>query len=259
MTRGPGRPPLAPVVSLLVSAMGLVALGRLGRGELAAPDGFAPAELSAWMSERDPAAIAFSMLRLGAMAAGGYVLVLAALQVACSLGRWRSLASMVERVTIPALRGVVTGAVTISVSASAFGAPASASPPPAGEEEGVTMRVLHDPPPSTEPAAATTSVPETASVGPISPPAPSGPATAGPGLHVASEPGEEDIWTVEPGDSFWTIAASHLAEVRGEPGSDAEIARYWRSLVDANSDILVVPGNVDLLFAGQVVTLVPVI
>ena len=32
---------------------------------------------------------------------------------------------------------------------------------------------------------------------------------------------------------------------------DAEITRYWRTLVEANRDRLVVPGNPDLVLPGQ--------
>lgn len=247
--RRSGGAALAPLARLLVSAVGLFALRQLGHGELAAPDGVAPGDLSAWMSQREATVVAFALLRLAAMAAGGYVLSIATLQLACCWGGRRDLAAIVDRITIPALRSVLAGAATLGISASALGPPsASAAPPPAGEEV-VTMRVLRDPPTSTEPAP--TTAPASLSA---EPPAPAVRVSPVPSVARGHD---GELWTVEPGDSFWTIAASHLSDLRGAPSTDAEIARYWRSLVDANRGILVVAGNVDLLFAGQIVTLVP--
>ena len=65
-----------------------------------------------------------------------------------------------------------------------------------------------------------------------------------------------DEWTVQPGDSFWLIAAETLADRAGHVRhDDTEIAIYWRTLIHENIEILVEPGNPDLLLPGQVLQL----
>jgi LysM domain len=57
-------------------------------------------------------------------------------------------------------------------------------------------------------------------------------------------------WTVETGDSFWSIAAETLAEA-GETPTDGRVIGYWRRLVEANRGRLLDPDNPDLLVPGQ--------
>jgi len=62
----------------------------------------------------------------------------------------------------------------------------------------------------------------------------------------------QNTWTVEPGDSFWKIAEEELRDAWGRDDlTDAEVDRYWRTLIAQNMDRLVEPGNPDLLFPGQ--------
>ena len=68
----------------------------------------------------------------------------------------------------------------------------------------------------------------------------------------------ETSYTVMAGDSFWSIAAQRVRSATGLAPSDAEVARYWRVLIEANRDHLVVPGEPDLIHPGQVFTLPPV-
>lgn len=62
---------------------------------------------------------------------------------------------------------------------------------------------------------------------------------------------------VAPGDSLWTIAADHLAEVLGHVPDDREIATYWREVVEVNRP-QIRSGNPDLIFPGEEITLPPV-
>jgi hypothetical protein len=57
-------------------------------------------------------------------------------------------------------------------------------------------------------------------------------------------------WRVQPGESFWAIAAANVRAHIAEP-SEQQIARYWRELIAANIDRLAVPGDPDLIFGGQ--------
>ena len=62
---------------------------------------------------------------------------------------------------------------------------------------------------------------------------------------------EPSLYTVKPGDSFWSIADVAISAHLGRPPSIAEIGSYWRRLVGANSDRLVHAGVPDLIFPGQ--------
>ena len=57
---------------------------------------------------------------------------------------------------------------------------------------------------------------------------------------------------VEAGESFWTIAAGLAPTSAGDEHPDlAAVAVVWQRLIDHNADILVDPGNPDLLHVGQ--------
>ncbi len=57
--------------------------------------------------------------------------------------------------------------------------------------------------------------------------------------------------TVEPGDNFWSLAEDQLAAGTGHESSDAETAPYWKTMIEANEDRLVEPGNPSLIETGQ--------
>jgi hypothetical protein len=76
----------------------------------------------------------------------------------------------------------------------------------------------------------------------------------------ASDPAgvTEEAWTVEPGESFWSIAEEHLTDALGRTPSEKEVTRYWDVVVQANRDRLADGNNPDLLFPGQQLVLPPV-
>lgn len=84
--------------------------------------------------------------------------------------------------------------------------------------------------------------------------APSAP-TAETGVAPSASPPTEV--QVARGQSFWTIAEDVLVDRAGTEVTDAEVAAYWSSVVAANADRLVEPGNADLLHVGQQVVLPP--
>ena len=59
-------------------------------------------------------------------------------------------------------------------------------------------------------------------------------------------------WTVAPGEHLWHVAEHTVAARIGRAPTDAEVAPYWRRLVEANRDRLVDRGNADLVLPGQV-------
>lgn len=79
---------------------------------------------------------------------------------------------------------------------------------------------------------------------PVPEPAPSPPP---PSPHASTL---DDTIVVEPGMSFWSIAEETLLDA-GRPSTERDIARYWRTLIEANLDRLVAAGNPDLLLPGQ--------
>jgi hypothetical protein len=62
---------------------------------------------------------------------------------------------------------------------------------------------------------------------------------------------------VRPGDNLWAIARAELIRAKGAYPGDGEVARYWRTLIDANRATLR-SGNPSLIFPGEIVALPPV-
>ena len=73
-----------------------------------------------------------------------------------------------------------------------------------------------------------------------------------------TEASAADTWVVGAGDHFWSIAAEVVAEASSTVPSDAHVDAYWRTLIAANRDRLVAPGNPDLILPGQTLVLPPV-
>lgn len=68
-------------------------------------------------------------------------------------------------------------------------------------------------------------------------------------------------WDVVKDDNLWSICTRHLAEVTGRTPSSlraGEIATYWWAVVDANRSTIR-SGNPNLIYAGEVVQLLPVL
>lgn len=61
---------------------------------------------------------------------------------------------------------------------------------------------------------------------------------------------------VVAGESFWSIAV-HVLDTAGVEHDERVVATYWRVLVAANEDRLVLPGEPDLIFPGQELVLPP--
>ena len=57
---------------------------------------------------------------------------------------------------------------------------------------------------------------------------------------------------MQPGDNFWSIAQSVLADAWDRTPTSAETIPYWRALVDGNRDLLDPPHDPNLIYPGQV-------
>jgi hypothetical protein len=233
---------LRTLVALLGATAAILALDGMGSGVLAPPP-LSVAGASEWLAQRDGVVAAFALLRLAALAAGWYLLlIVTASAIARSLA-WRPAEDALARLTLPSLRVWLSGAgVTSAAFLGLIGPPDTA--------------VLH---PLPDPAT-TTIVPAqnesaTASIRPL-PNTPDAVETPAPSDVVTPS---DDSWVVESGDSFWSIASSHLADIRGRAVADGEVMPYWREVVEHNRAILANPADPDLLFPGQVVELPPVL
>ena len=65
---------------------------------------------------------------------------------------------------------------------------------------------------------------------------------------------EESQVTVEKGDNQWKLAEEHLEDVLDRDVTDAEVAPYWRDMVDENRDNIR-SGDPDLIYPGEVLDL----
>ena len=191
-----------------------------GHGSLTGPDLRRPSSWSAWASQRAPAEAAIAVLRLSVVVLALYLLVATAVAVVTQVGDTAG-----DIIALPFVRGIVQGVLGVGIAGAAL-AGAVAHPvaprPPTGAD--VALVQQDDPVPTPSPVPA----------GHVEVRIPDAPVTR--------------TWTVAPGESFWSIAERTVAD-------GADVARYWRTLVDANRERLADPGNPDLLFPGQVLSL----
>lgn len=203
---------------------------------LPSPDPRAAVE---WARQRDAATIAVAVLRGAAQLTAWYLLLVTIAGVAARLTRNHTLMVIARAVTPPSLRellrswlgaGVMTAVLVTGAAGGVRGTTAATAAAAgvalASEQE---PAALPPPPPPLEPAT---------------------PRDAPPPARATARCAPA-IWTVGPGQHFWSIADDHLTDRLGRPPSDVEVARYWRRLVAANRDRLVDPANPDLLHVGQ--------
>jgi LysM domain len=248
-------------------ALELRGLHALGAGPLGVPLSSA-GDLSAWLDRTPPEVIAVAIVRLVALAAGWYLgLCTLALTLTRPVGRSRA-ASAAARATPAFVRRLVVGGGGLGLAAgtlvgvlpSTMVAPAPLAPRPAAAS---VVGATQDPKPPTAtmtrgprdiPTAVMTRLPaedaRTAVMTRL--PAEDAPrASRSPPARATRDPtAASPSWTVEAGDSFWSIAAETLVEA-GEAPTDRRVIGYWRRVVEANRGRLLDPGNPDLLVPGQ--------
>lgn len=175
-----------------------------------------------------------------AVVVASWLLVATGLQLLAELVPGAALRGLADGVAPAILRSVGRTVADVTLGAAVLAAPlataAEVLPPPTSLVEDqpgtATLRPLDPAPPALDrPAAPPAPEPEVAPAAP----APS-PATV----------------VVGPGDSFWSLAEALVSERLGRPATDAEVDGTWRGLIAANADRLVVPGNPDLIYPGQV-------
>jgi hypothetical protein len=261
--RGGAAGRLLAWIALLVA--GLRVLQACGGGVLAGPSLTSPSRWLPWIAGRPPATVAFAVLRATGLALGWYLLAVTGLGLLVRLlalgsgSPARAVARLVQVVTPPGVGRVlelalgtgVVAAVAVSIPAAPPAAAAPAAGPTAVQSttmasqlgrhgqpgQGATMRRLDG---STGPEAGR---PGPARLDP--------PSVPGPGQEPAPPARAPASWTVARGESFWIIARLSLTEAWGRSPSDAEVARYWTELIDANRNRLRHRHNPNLIYAGQ--------
>ena len=83
--------------------------------------------------------------------------------------------------------------------------------------------------------------------------------TAAPPTDDPGRAGTEDdglaTTVVERGDDLWSISEDRLETDLEREAADPEVAPYWRTVIDANQDRFIQPGNPNLIYPGQVLVL----
>ena len=200
------------------------------------------------------AATAITIVRWSAVAACGYLAVVAGASGLAVAARATDLATTMLRaapVPVPRLLGGAIGAGVLSLLAPRAPTPAPTPPPsssvPTPAETPTTTPTptltTTTPTPSLAPATTT----PTATTAPTPTPSPA-PATTTP---TATTP----TATIGPGDHLWAVAERTLTERSGRPPTEREVGRYWLRLVALNRSRLADPTNPDLVLVGQVVEL----
>ncbi|MEX1008240.1 MAG: hypothetical protein WD271_10410 [Acidimicrobiia bacterium] len=226
------------LVVLSVEAIAVAAVHRLGTR---APFNLPMDDLEPWLRAAPEDALA-AALRVVALVFAWWLLVatvayacaravaIPAAVRACEWATPRTIRRTVDRVLAAS---IVAGAVTAPVSAHSVGA--VQDPPPqvsVDVRSGKSLETLPSewsPPVGVDP--------------PMDPPIDRLAATV----------------VVAPGDNLWDLSASALASETGrERGTleNDEVARYWRTVCDANRETLR-SGNVNLIYPGEVVALPP--
>lgn len=226
----------AAAATVALGALAL-ALHRAGQGPLAAPPLSDPGRWGAWLQGRTPVAAAFSLLRLVALAAVLYLTVATFVGAALRLAGAASLVRLADRCTVGPVRRLLAGSISLGLASS--GLLTVAAP---------ALRVTAAAAQTTTTAVPPTTVTVTMHrLGPAGAPAP---APVAPVTET-----DTAGWTVKPGECFWSIAESVLAERLGRAPTDAEIVPYWRRLIEANRTELVQRGDPDLILPGQIFTI----
>ena len=225
------------------------ALQWAGQESLAPPPLRDPGQWAGWLDGRDPVVAAFSLVRLGALAGLWYVVAATSVGALLRMVGAASLVRVADRFTIGPVRRMLAGSVSLGLAASgvvAVAAPALRSPVFAAQSSSTSTSTTQLPPATvTMHRLGPTEVVAPLPVAPI------------PEVARATTATTSDRWTVKPGECFWSIAESVLADRGGRPPTDAEIVPYWQRLIQANRHELLHRDNPDLIFPGQTFTVPP--
>ena len=284
-TPSPTRRLVLVAVTLTTTLAALV-----GTGGLLPPPPFEPrldrslfAGWDHWLQQMGPAGALMALIRLGALALTGYLLLVVTLELLALVSGQRLIGAGASLMVAPWARRLVRGAAGLGVATSIVAAtlgspylPATLSPSAGalavGADLAPTMHRLDldptstssssteaDPPPTMrrlDPDPPETDPPSTL------PPSTLPPSTTPPSLPaIPTDPSPVEprpTWTIAPGDHLWGVAAHTLTSAWGRSPSDAEVDRYLGRLIAQNRSVLTVPDDPDLVLPGQVFVLVSI-
>ena len=234
----------------LAALVACEALAVAGLHRLGSVDGFAIPrhDLTRWLRDTPSEDVLLVAIRLAALGAAWWLLATTVAYMAARLAHLHRAARAIGWATCPAVRRWVDRAAAVSImTVSALGAarPAAADPPPATSPFPPVVIDLDHRDRSDDARRPPVSVRTGHSV--VAPPAPiPPPATTAP--PPASPPAPAPVAThrIAPGEHLWSIAAGHAADV----------APYWRSLVELNRPHLR-SGDPDLVYPGESIELPP--
>lgn len=265
---------IAAIAGLVATGGGMIAAGGVLPSPPASVD---PGAWQGWWAATDPATALMGLLRLVAIGAAAWLLATTVLGLLARATRSVAVIAWADRAALPVQRRVLNRVAGVALVMATLGSASAAGAGPAPPAPAHLVRLPDAPDPAAGPPATVTRLPD----GGPADPAPSGrplvapkrqasapattrrvataaprpaPATRRPLRQTAAAPIPPGArtYTVVPGDSFWRIAAGHEAQRLGRPPTDAEIGRYWVTLVAANRQRVVDP---DLIFPGQVLEL----
>jgi hypothetical protein len=213
----------------------------------------------AWLETADAAEVGVVVVKAGVVLGAAYLLVTTGLAVALRRDRCPRLTRATERVTLsPIVRlarrsaGVgLTATVVVSAGPIGTGPSPTDRPPASDPSDAPTMVVLDDPDSRADDDSHSTATQrriggsDTGATDPADAPPP----------PIATDPA---VWTIEPGEHLWAVAAETLRDRWSTTPSHAATARYLATLIDANRDVLADPDNPDLVYPGQLFVLPPV-
>lgn len=207
---------------------------------------------SEWYAAAGPEVAMASLIRLGALAVAGWLIVATAAQFVAVVGAPLVVRRIADLIAPRSLQRFVHGLAGVSLSTGlAVVAPGAGTPSAVTGSHLVAAHLVGEPPPGT---ATLRLVPDVGSPIPDAAP-PAAPVPVAPVAPAAVPAPTADTVVVEPGDSLWSIAEETLADAGGGEPDDRAVERYWRRLVDTNRSTLVDPGNPDLIYPGQTVVL----
>lgn len=237
----------------------LLALDRLGHGPLAPPPLLHPGLIHGWMVDRDAPTMTFAVLRLVALVLTVYLLLMTVVGTLARCSHVPALVVAADRWTLPALRRLLTVVAGAGLTASVSVSVIAFAPVPAGRRA-ARVEVQEGPAAVPRPTLTIRRLPDRGSLvlARLPDDDPSATMTVVPDASPREEPATPDPpdgWTVRPGDSFWSVAATTLGRSWGRSPTEAEVTAYWDRLVEANRARLADPANPDLVFPGQSFTL----
>lgn len=222
-----------------VAAFGvLFAASALAGRSVGLPRAGSWGEASAWYDEVGPARAVIGGVCGVSLLAAGWLLAAAVLQLLAACAPSRRLGAVADLISPRSLQRLVCGLAGVSLTAGlSVAAPSAGFIGDPGGEVAVLRRAPDGPP---DAGTATLRL---------------APLVQAPAPEPAPAPMAVALVTVGPGDSLWSLAEEALVDAGDPRPSEAAVTAYWHRVIAENRDVLVVPDNPDLIYAGQVITL----